>query len=159
MLLLGVSPALAQDVRPETSSKTGKRVDEITVVGDETVPRLRGKLRRLDEEFFDRYNELNENDQYDMICKKEARIGSQILYTVCRSKLHRVRQSETGNDVLLRDGIDIPVSDAWARRHYRKVRENVSNVTAKDETLSSMLAERVKLRERIETLKSGKKND
>ena len=35
---------------------------------------------------YDTFNRLNDDDEYDMICVKEARTGSHIKYTVCRPR-------------------------------------------------------------------------
>lgn len=141
--------ALAAD----TQQSGERRMDEITVTGKETVPRLRGQLRRLDEAFFRRYNELNDVDDFDMICKRETWVGSQMPRRVCRSRLHRERLSESATDMLNENGIMSPVSESWRSRHYDKVRDNVTRVLGEDAALAGMMAERAAIRRRIEALK------
>ena len=120
------NPDATEQAIPAGAQKTADHpTDEITVIGQETAPRLRHKLRRLDEAFFKRYNELNDVDDYDMICKRETRIGSQIPRTVCRSRWHRQRLSESATDMLNENGIMWPVSESWPSRHYDKLRDKV----------------------------------
>lgn len=149
----------SQNISQETPEPVrDSEIDEITVVGDETVPRLRHKLKRLDEEFFRRYNELNDNDEFDMICKRETRLGSQIPRTVCHSRLHRERLSENASDALEEDGSYFIVSRSWRSQHYRKVRDNVTRVLEQSPELSQMMSNRAEIRRRIEALKEEKSN-
>lgn len=148
-------PEPAQRVLAAAAQTSEKRpMDEVTVTGEETVPRLRSQLRRLDEAFFRRYNELNDVDDYDMICKRETWVGSQIPRTVCRLRLHRERLSESATDMLNEDGIMSPVSESWRARHYDKVRDNVTRAIGQDAQLKGMVAERAAIRRRIEALKA-----
>ncbi|MDJ0916352.1 MAG: hypothetical protein QNJ05_01225 [Woeseiaceae bacterium] len=155
LTLLSLSIAFA-DEAGDTPDQSATDVEEITVVGEESVPRLRSKLRRLDQEFFRLYNELNTNDELDMICKRETRIGSQMPRTVCRSRLHRERQSEQAQDLLDEDGSYFAVSRSWRARHYKKVRDNVMRVLGESAELTQMMESRAALRRRIETLKQEK---
>ncbi len=157
-MALGAGLAAADEPASEPEQPaTDSNIEEITVVGDETVPRLRHKLRRLDQEFFSLYNELNTQDEFDMICKKETRIGSQIPRSVCLSRGHRALQSEQAQDALEVDGSYFVISKSWRSRHYSKVRENVTRVLKESAELTRMMENRTALRRRIETLKEEKR--
>ncbi|MDJ0759526.1 MAG: hypothetical protein QNJ19_09005 [Woeseiaceae bacterium] len=158
LLTLGVGVAAADEPGEEPTAPATD-IEEITVVGDETVPRLRGKLRRLDQAFFSLYNELNSNDELDMICKRETRIGSQIPRTVCQSRRHRELQSERAQDVFEEDGAYFSVSQSWRSKHYKEVRDNVTRMLAESVELTKMMEDRAALRRRIETLKQEQANE
>ena len=158
-LLLGLLALSAQE--PESVLPGGQDdvVDEVTVYADDSLPNLRARLRSVDEAFFKRYNELNSNDDYDMICKLETRIGSQIPRRVCMSRLHRRMVSESASDLAgdLADNTaeSIPQeSPSWNRRHYRKVREDIADVLQKDEQLRGIVQDRKKILEEIERKKN-----
>ena len=157
LLCLG-SLAAAADEPPSNEASPANDIEEITVVGDETVPRLRNKLRRIDQEFFSLYNELNANDELDMICKRETRIGSQIPRTVCKSRRHRELQSERAQDVFEEDGAYFSVSQSWRSKHYKEVRDNVTRVLGESAELTKMMQNRAAVRRRIETLKEEQAN-
>jgi vacuolar-type H+-ATPase subunit F/Vma7 len=73
-------------------------VDEITVMGVRDLGALRAELTRAEDEVYDLYNELNDDDDYDIICKREALIGSQIKKRICKARLYRDALSEATED-------------------------------------------------------------
>ncbi|MEM9334183.1 MAG: hypothetical protein AAGA33_04975 [Pseudomonadota bacterium] len=152
--LLALSPQEVESVLPGGEEP----VDEVTVYAEESITFLRRKLRVVDEQFFTRYNELNSNDDFDMVCKRETRLGSQIPRQVCRSKLHRERTSEAAEDA--RDE-DIGLGDdsiAWTRQHYRKVREDIGEVLKQDAELRDIVRDRKNILEEIERKKSASRD-
>jgi hypothetical protein len=55
------------------------------------VESTRGKLKemvqemvKIEDQFYERYNELNTNDDFDMRCAEEARIGTKLKRRYCR---------------------------------------------------------------------------
>ncbi len=164
-LLLGVA-LLAQQAEPDALPSDGQApepVEEITVHADDTITALRHRLRAVDEQFFARYNELNSNDDFDMICKRETRIGSQIPRRVCLSRLHRAMISESSTDVAedMADGTDNAIVDespSWNRKHYREVRADIGRVLKEDEQLRGIVRDRRNILAEIDRRK-GKTND
>ena len=148
-LLLGLLLLALQEKEPESVLPGGDEdidevVDEVTVYADDSITFLRRKLRTVDEQFFARYNDLNSNDDFDMVCKRETRLGSQIPRQVCRSKLHRARMSEGAEDAL---DEDIGLGDdsiGWTRKHYRQVRKDIGEVLKKDAELRGIVQDRKK---------------
>jgi len=53
-------------------------IDEIVVMGGRSLTLLRHEVTQAEDVFYDRYNLLNEDDRYDMICKDETPIGTRI---------------------------------------------------------------------------------
>ncbi len=153
-LLLGLmmfSPQEAESVLPGGEEP----VDEVTVYAEESITFLRRKLRTVDEQFFSRYNELNTNDDFDMVCKRETRLGSQIPRQVCRSKLDRARTSEAAEDAL---DENIGLGDdsiGWKRKHYRQVRKDIGEVLKKDAELRNIVQDRKNILEEIERKKQA----
>jgi len=47
-------------------------IDEIVVMGSRSLTLLRHEVTQAEDIFYDRYNLLNEDDRYDMICKDET---------------------------------------------------------------------------------------
>jgi hypothetical protein len=58
-------------------------LDEVLV----EVPRgkLLQEMVKLEDRFFDRYNELNPNDDFDTHCQTEARVGTRLERRYCRA--------------------------------------------------------------------------
>ncbi len=164
-LLLSLALLAAQE--PEDTRQdealAPEPVEEITVFADDSITALRHRLRAVDEQFFARYNELNSNDDFDMICKRETRIGSQIPRRVCLSRLHRAIISESSTDVAedIADGTDNAIVDespSWNRKHYREVRADIGRVLKEDEQLRGIVRDRKNILAEIDRRKGNVKD-
>lgn len=86
---MGKSPSVPQG-EPEDSTT----IDEIIVYGSKSLNQLRLEMNRAEEIVFDRFNSLNSDDEYDIHCYKEAKIGSRIKRRICRANYVRHLTSE-----------------------------------------------------------------
>lgn len=85
----------AQDADPaEVEPEVDATIDEITVVGARTLGAMRAKVTIAEDQVYALFNDLNEDDGYDIICKKETRIGSQIPKRVCLARMYREALAE-----------------------------------------------------------------
>ncbi|MDH3613479.1 MAG: hypothetical protein OEU90_08365 [Gammaproteobacteria bacterium] len=89
--------AAAQVADPETA-EIDTTIDEITAVGARTLGSMRTEVVLAEDEVYALYNDLNEDDGYDIICKKETRIGSQIPRRVCLARMYREAVAEATVD-------------------------------------------------------------
>ncbi len=86
LALLAIAGAgVAQEVEEESNEIP----EEITVYGQKTLLNLKMRVYRAEEDFFKLFNELNEDDQYDIFCEKIARVGSRIKRRTCWSPFER----------------------------------------------------------------------
>jgi hypothetical protein len=60
-------------------------VEEVIVIGLRPMTSIRQEIANTEDLIYETFNELNNNDAYDIICTREAPIGSQIPRRVCRS--------------------------------------------------------------------------
>ena len=58
-------------------------VEEITVIGQRSLRSLRKEIVIAEDKFYNLYNSLNDDKDYDVVCKKMAPIGSHILKRTC----------------------------------------------------------------------------
>lgn len=65
-----------------------QQVEEIVVVGERSTAQLRHEIEAANMVVYETYNELNQDDDYDIECRKEAPIGSQVLRTYCRARIY-----------------------------------------------------------------------
>ena len=91
--------AQSQPGDPETRGKTGTAatsaatpsaedralVEEVIVIGLRPMTSIRQEIANTEDLIYETFNELNDNDAFDIICTNEAPIGSQIRRRVCRS--------------------------------------------------------------------------
>jgi hypothetical protein len=78
--------AFAQEPAGEDVDET---IDEITVMGARSLAMMRAEVIKAEDAIYELFNELNDDDGYDIICKKETRIGSQIPQRVCLARMYR----------------------------------------------------------------------
>lgn len=83
----------AQDADP-AEADVDATIDEITVVGARSLGAMRTKVTIAEDQVYALFNDLNEDDGYDIICKKETRIGSQIPKRVCLARMYREALAE-----------------------------------------------------------------
>jgi len=80
------------------SAELDAAIDEITVVGEQSLGVMRAKVTLAEDQVYALFNDLNEDDGYDIICKKETRIGSQIPKRVCLARMYRDALSQATED-------------------------------------------------------------
>ncbi len=151
-LLLLATNVFSETPDTKELESLGPIMDEITVVETKRVVQLRKELANADDRLFEIYNTLNTDDSLDMVCKKETRIGSQILNRVCKSAYHREVESESGSDYLSGDGGSSPYNVSSS--HYKKVRANMANLMAEHAELQQAFIERALLRKKIAEAKA-----
>jgi hypothetical protein len=76
-LLLLVSPAFAME------APAGEAPEEIIVTGRQTLSQLQVKIELAQDRMFGLFNELNDDDRYDIYCAEETRTGTRISQRVC----------------------------------------------------------------------------
>ena len=62
-----------------------EEIEEIRVYGDKTLLRLQLGVYEAEDAYFDFFNSLNSNDDYDIHCYKEARTGTRLRRRVCKT--------------------------------------------------------------------------
>jgi hypothetical protein len=72
--------------------------DEIIVLG--RIDELRRQLRRAEEAVYERFNEINSDDRFDIHCRMEPQIDSHIPVRVCVSNSWREQDANYGEDLL-----------------------------------------------------------
>jgi hypothetical protein len=140
------------NVSADYKSDDADAIDEITVMGARSLLSLRHELTLAEDNFFDKYNMLNEDDRYDIICKDEVHIGSRIPVRECISRVIRKSRIEaTQNSISLGSG---PVGGTPRGReeakHSRALQENLRNLAMQDTGLQDALMEYDALRRKYE---------
>ncbi len=70
----------------ETEQGSSEAIEEITVYGDKPLHALRREVYRAEENFFDVFSSLNQDDEYDVRCYYEVPSFTHIRRHVCRAK-------------------------------------------------------------------------
>lgn len=74
------APVLAQEAA--SAPQAGENVDEVVVPG-RRPQNLRAEIERLEQVVYERWNALNSNDDFDILCLDSEPTGSNITQTRC----------------------------------------------------------------------------
>ena len=121
-MCLGVGTALAQvtGTEPENRTSTIQADEEILVVG-QSLAELRKQLILAQDAVFAKFNEINSDDDFDIICREEAPTGSRIRKRVCLPNFWRDAQAEVGSEQVreLQGGITFPGAAIYGEAQRR----------------------------------------
>jgi len=134
----------------ESSDPDDQRIlEEVIVIGRESVSTIRRELFNTQDIVYDMFNELNKDDTFDMVCEKEARTGSQIVYKVCRPRFLLTAVSNAYVD--WRDDGAFGVNRAEMRNMTLRQREIMADLANKNPQFLSLLKKRLALRKAYES--------
>ncbi|MBN1239268.1 MAG: hypothetical protein JXB36_12260 [Gammaproteobacteria bacterium] len=99
--------ALCADALAQQSAPAGTDVEATTAVDEEIVVRgrtraaLRVQIRQAEDAFYERFNEINSDDDFDIHCRQEPVIGSRLPRRICQPDLWRQALTDIGRDTVL----------------------------------------------------------
>jgi hypothetical protein len=149
----------------------GERLDEVTIHGKRAqLDEMRRAFVQLDDRFYERYNELNRNHDFDVHCRDEVRTGTLLKKRSCSAVFEDKAFHDEGTRVL---EMQQYVADQFLRKvpepitngglpamasqriegRRQEFRENVRAVVSGDEGLMTMLRERSELIERYDAVR------
>lgn len=124
--------------------------EEIVVTGRASLLLLRNELVRAEDRFFERYNLLNDDDRYDIVCKEERPIGSRIPVRQCKARIIREAEAEETQKQLLLGSAGTPTSRSATNRHYRILDEKLKAFATSDAELQQALLNYDKLSKKFD---------
>ena len=80
----------------ETEEISPEAVEEITVYGERSIIVLRKEFELAQENMFELFNTLNSDDEFDIECEYEQRLGSRRWHHVCTPKFATRRILDEG---------------------------------------------------------------
>lgn len=154
-LLIGLLFSVCAAAEEEASaSETDDVFDEITVLGVRELGALRAEVTRAEDRAYTLFNELNDDDGYDVICKKETRIGSQIPQRVCQMRIVREARSEAAED-WYEDGHTARPKLVMSK-HNEIFRQKLARLANENPELLEALRERLALQRKFEKAREQK---
>ena len=110
---------------------------------------MRQQLVELEDRFYALYNELNENDDFDVTCRMEAPLGTRLRKRNCKVAYVEDAEAEQGQAFVRGEFAPDPQLIALERQtEYRVAALKVIN---NDKRLRRLIEERMKLEERYES--------
>ena len=128
-------PTLAE----ENGQASEEAIEEIVVRGQKSLVRLRFEAYKAEDDFYSLFNQLNDDDDYDVRCYKEAPTGSHIRKRVCRTKFEEDLAAQQARELLLL-GDPVAIEGVIARRKELLL-EKMAKMAAENEKLREALVE------------------
>ena len=131
--------APVQGVKPASSDT----LDEIIVYGQKSLLALRYEIYRAEENFYDLFNSVNSDDEYDIHCDKEAPTGSHIRRRICRANFEKALTAEATSQWLVARQVGMGqsyVHPAARIRHKKKLLIEEMEVLISDHQSCSRLS-------------------
>lgn len=145
--------SLAQPAKNQSTTYL-LEMEELIITGERPTSLLRREMFDTQDQVYEMFNTLNEEAEYDMICHKEARIGSQIKYQVCKPAFMWNAISEASQDTLLDAGLGIntmyPLNRAELNGKVEYQRELMAHLANENPQFLSLLKKRLTLRKEYE---------
>ena len=138
---------------PSGSSSPKQSVEEVNVYGQKPTDLFR-MLLQSDRQIYDFFNDWNTDDRFDMVCRKQARIGSQIRYQVCKPRFVKQAESMAAED--LPDTGFFNVNQAKMQRLRQLQRELMAELANENPEFMEFLKERGELRKAYKKARAGK---
>jgi len=141
-LPFGAAGALQGPAAPDDA----KTIDEVVVTG--RLASLRDAAARAEDRFYDRYNELNDDRQFDMHCVSEAPTGTRLAQRTCRIAYYE-QALELESRAWMEAKTAPPAYSIYLLR-YDDYRKHLAKVVATHPELMQLLEERNRLQQRYE---------
>lgn len=122
-------------------------IDEITVIGAPDLLALRVEIVRAEDEIYRIFNELNEDDDYDMICKNEKPVGTHIARRVCRARLFREAMAEDAKRAM--DGDLMTGTMINTKKHNEILQKKLHSMALEYPELAEAVQKRYALRQKF----------
>ena len=90
----------AQDSETSTQPSVDGQIEEITVTASATFSQLESRLEYAKLAVFNSYNDLNQDDYYDIECSFVARNGSHIVDRVCQPAFIAILEADAYQEEL-----------------------------------------------------------
>ena len=171
LFVLSGAPALA-DEPLDTVVVQGRRAE---------LAALRQQIVQLEDRFYDRYNELNRDPEFDVHCSREARTGTLMKKRGCRAVYEdRALEEEGAQAFQFRQHVQAQANATFAPRlpgspppsivtmggppvpaqlkielRRPEFRKNLLEVTARDPELQRLLREKAEAERRYDTLRKS----
>jgi hypothetical protein len=140
-------PAAASPMSPGTEP-----LAEVEITGTRARLReMREEIVRLEDKFYQRFNELNTDDQYDVHCNMEQPTGTLLKYRVCRPEFVSTATSEEAKGFL--GGYSVAPANMVIMAKYPDFEKQALSVINKDRGLRSLIRERDAVEARYENLR------
>ncbi|MDP6736284.1 MAG: hypothetical protein QF732_07265 [Nitrospinaceae bacterium] len=134
------------------TTSTPRPIEEITVVGQPSLARLRLRVLETENEIYAFFNANNSSDRMDIVCIRRRKTGSHILRRECEPRFIRDLRVQKTRDARMGIGVDFTQRDlvGWSAQDYEKLENEMLTLVTRNKEFSDKLADLVDLTENLE---------
>lgn len=149
-----ISASLAQEPEATETTEAGikaRPIEEITVIGQKSLARLRLRITEKETEIFNFFNSQNSSDRMDIICNKRRPTGTNILQRQCEPRFLKALRVEKTRDGRMGIGVDFNQYDlvGLSRQDFEKLQNEMLVLMASNKEFADNLADLVDLTENL----------
>ena len=157
-ILIGLTTTEVSAQEPDSSdaentAPTPRPIEEITVVGQKSLARLRLRIYEKEAEIYDFFNANNSSPRLDIICTKRRPTGTHFLKRECEPRFLKQMRVEKTRDG--RQGIGTGYNQRdlveWSAQDYEKLQNEMLELMAANEEFARNLADLADLSENYES--------
>lgn len=128
--ILGISPVVAQDAE--------EPIEEVTAYGQKTLLNLKYAALQAETDFFSRFNEINEIDEFDVYCDKEGSTYSRVKRRRCWSPFEREFDQDQAEYAFATGGRVGGRNEALVQLKRKKQAEHLKNMVLENPELQAL---------------------
>lgn len=147
LIALVIAPAWAsaQEVAPTSLDFTfnnNQVLDELQIVG-KRLYQMKTQAADLEDKIYALYNDLNQDDEFDIHCKVEPPTGSRLNNRVCRVAVYEQAKVEEARGFLTGDSV--PPAELVALSHYADYQKHTLSLINSNPQLLHLVRARMAL--------------
>ena len=149
-----ISASFAQELQATEATETGIKatpIEEITVIGQKSLARLRLRIIEKGNEIYNFFNAQNSSDRMDIICSKRRPTGTNILQRQCEPWFLKALRVEKTRDARMGIGVDFNQYDlvGLSRQDFEQLENEMLALMAANKAFADSLADLVDLTENL----------
>ena len=157
-ILIGLATSAASAQEPDSTdtaktASTPRPIEEITVVGQRSLARLRLRIGEKEAEIYNFFNANNSSPRMDIICTKRRPTGTHLLKKECEPRFLKQLRVEKARDGRMGIGVGYSQLDlvGWSAQDFENLQNEILALMAKNKEFARYLADLVVLTEDYET--------
>ena len=157
-ILIGLATSAASAQEPDSTdtantASTPRPIEEITVVGQRSLARLRLRIGEKEAEIYNLFNANNSSPRMDIICTKRRPTGTHLLKKECEPRFLKQLRVEKARDGRMGIGVGYSQLDlvGWSAQDFENLQNEILALMAKNKEFARYLADLVVLTEDYET--------
>ena len=140
------------------TASTARPIEEITVVGQKSLARLRLRIDEKEAEIYNFFNANNSSSRMDIICTKRRPTGTHLLKKECEPRFLKQLRVEKTRDLRMGIGAGYNKLDLvrWSAQDFEKLQNEMNELMASSNEFARLLTALSELNENYEAVSEAR---